>query len=186
MKKIVLITITVLLIGGMTLAVGYGTKAMQRVQDTTCENFVDADGDGINDNCPVDGEKVYMNRKGQAGNEAATRAMQRVQDPTTCENFVDADGDGINDNCPVDGEKVYMNRKGQAGNEAATRAMQRVQDPTTCENFVDADGDGINDNCPNDGVRELKNAQDGTGYRHGASGEKGPGLGRGFGKAAQL
>jgi hypothetical protein len=138
MKKIVLITITVLLIGGMTLAVGYGTKAMQRVQDTTCENFVDADGDGINDNCPVDGEKVYMNRKGQAGNEAATRAMQRVQDPTTCENFVDADGDGINDNCPVDG------------------------------------------------VRELKNAQDGTGYRHGASGEKGPGLGRGFGKAAQL
>jgi len=138
MKKIVLITITVLLIGGMTLAVGYGTKAMQRVQDTTCENFVDADGDGINDNCPVDGEKVYMNRKGQAGNEAATRAMQRVQDPTTC------------------------------------------------ENFVDADGDGINDNCPNDGVRELKNAQDGTGYRHGASGEKGPGLGRGFGKAAQL
>ena len=138
MKKIVLITIAVLLIGGMTLAVGYGTKAMQRVQDTTCENFVDADGDGINDNCPVDGEKVYMNRKGQAGNEAATRAMQRVQDPTTC------------------------------------------------ENFVDADGDGINDNCPNDGVRELKNAQDGTGYRHGASGEKGPGLGRGFGKAAQL
>ena len=138
MKKIVLITIAVLLIGGMTLAVGYGTKAMQRVQDTTCENFVDADGDGINDNCPVDGEKVYMNRKGQAGNEAATRAMQRVQDPTTCENFVDADGDGINDNCPVDG------------------------------------------------VRELKNAQDGTGYRHGASGEKGPGLGRGFGKAAQL
>ena len=67
-----------------------------------------------------------------------------------------------------------------------TKAMQRVQDPTTCENFVDADGDGINDNCPNDGVRELKNDQDGTGYRHGASGEKGPGLGRGFGKAAQL
>ncbi|NLI06933.1 MAG: Thrombospondin type 3 repeat protein, partial [Thermotogaceae bacterium] len=26
----------------------------------------------------------------------------------------------------------------------------------------------------------------GTGYRHGASGIKGPGLGRGFGKAAQL
>ncbi len=41
-------TIAVLLIGGMTLAVGYGTKAMQRVQgSTTCENFVDADGDGI-------------------------------------------------------------------------------------------------------------------------------------------
>ena len=67
-----------------------------------------------------------------------------------------------------------------------TKAMQRVQDPTTCENFVDADGDGINDNCPNGGVRELKNAKDGTGYRHGASGEKGPGRGRGFGKAAQL
>jgi hypothetical protein len=66
-----------------------------------------------------------------------------------------------------------------------TKAMQRVQEPT-CENFVEADGDGINDNCPNDGVRELKNAQDGTGYRHGASGIKGPGLGRGFGKAAQL
>ncbi|WP_367363323.1 hypothetical protein [Mesotoga sp.] len=66
------------------------------------------------------------------------------------------------------------------------RRRCRVQDPTTQRTSVDADGDGINTNHLNDGVRELKNAQDGTGYRHGASGEKGPGLGRGFGKAAQL
>ncbi|MDD2333847.1 MAG: Thrombospondin type 3 repeat protein [Mesotoga sp.] len=137
MKKVVLITIAVLLIGGMTLAVGYGS-----------------------------------------------RQMKRVQDVAACETFVDEDGDGINDNCPVDGEKVYMNRRAQAGNEEATRAMQRVQDPTTCENFVDANEDGINDNCPNGGERlmENKSAQDGTGYRYGASGEKGPGRGKGFGK----
>jgi len=137
MKKVVLITIAVLLIGGMTLAVGYGT-----------------------------------------------RQMNRVQDAAACENFVDADGDGVNDNCPIDGENVYMNRRGQAGNEVATRAMQRLQDPTTCENFVDANEDGINDNCPNGGERlmENKSAQDGSGYRYGVSGEKGPGRGKGFGK----
>ena len=67
MKKIVLITIAVLLIGGMTLAVGYGAKATQRSQDTTCENFVDADGDGINDNCPNDGvRELRMPRTEQA------------------------------------------------------------------------------------------------------------------------
>jgi len=66
-----------------------------------------------------------------------------------------------------------------------TRAMQRLQDTAACENFVDADGDGVNDNCSNDGVRVMTNlkAEDGTGFRHGATGAKGPGLGRGFGKA---
>jgi hypothetical protein len=66
-----------------------------------------------------------------------------------------------------------------------TKAMQRSQDITNCEDFVDVDGDGVNDNCPNDGTRVLtnRNAQDGTGFRHGATGEKGPRLGRGFGKA---
>ena len=67
MKKIVLITITALLIGGMTLAVGYGTKAMQRVQDPTCENFVDADGDGINDNCPNGGVRELKNAQDGTG-----------------------------------------------------------------------------------------------------------------------
>ena len=141
MKKVLLITIALLLIGGMTLAVGYGARQMKRVQDVAaCENFVDEDGDGVNDNCPVDGEKVYMNRRGPAGKDV----------------------------------------EGGFG----TRTMQRLQDPTTCENFVDANEDGINDNCPNGGERlmENKSAQDGTGYRYGVSGEKGPGRGKGFGK----
>ncbi len=68
MKKTVLIAIAVLLIGGMALAVGYGTKAIQRVQDpTTCENFVDANEDGINDNCPNGGERLMENKSERDG-----------------------------------------------------------------------------------------------------------------------
>ena len=78
MKKIVLITIAVLLIGGMTLAVGYGTKTMQRVQDpTTCENFVDADGDGINDNCPNDGVRELKNAQDGTGYRHSSVLLHR-------------------------------------------------------------------------------------------------------------
>ncbi len=89
-EKIMLITIAVLLIGGMTLAVGYGTKAMQRVQDpTTCENFVDADGDGINDNCPNGGVRELKNAQGRNRLQArrlwrkGTRTRQRIRKSST-------------------------------------------------------------------------------------------------------
>jgi len=49
-----------------------------------CENFVDADGDGICDNCT---HSAYQHKGVGQGNGPA------------CGNFVDADGDGICDNC---------------------------------------------------------------------------------------
>jgi len=51
-----------------------------------CPLFVDANGDGINDNCTGDGTRP------QDGTGDGARP-----------NFVDEDGDGINDNCIGDG-----------------------------------------------------------------------------------
>lgn len=57
-----------------------------RKQDTSCKNFVDADGDGVCDTC--------------GGTHDKARKRQRDRDRVpTCPNFVDVDGDGVCDNC---------------------------------------------------------------------------------------
>lgn len=81
-----------------------------------CPNFVDADGDGINDNCTGDGtrpqdgtgEKRGARKGGREGN-------------ADCPNFVDEDGDGINDNCPNDGVRPQDGTGVKRGARRGTR-----------------------------------------------------------------
>ena len=97
MKIIKVILIAVVFLG---LAVLFNPVAAQTVGECpgTGVNFVDADGDGYNDNAPDhDGDGIpngmdddYVNGRGGAGNA-----------------FVDVDGDGINDNArDADGDGI--------------------------------------------------------------------------------
>ncbi len=130
-------------------------------------NFIDADGDGFNDNAPDhdgDGIPNGMDEDYESIGRGARNAGQ---------GFVDVNGDGINDNA------------GGVGN-AQERAGRRMQ------HFVDIDGDGINDNATSrsranrgraamnggrggygvkDGTEVAPRPQDGTGYGPGAGTE---------------
>ena len=68
--------------------------------DATCPNFVDADLDGINDNCTGDGTRP-QDGTGKGRRRGNGRGAGNPNRP----DFVDADGDGINDNCPNGGTR---------------------------------------------------------------------------------
>ena len=80
-----------------------------------CPNFVDADGDGINDNCTGDGTRP-QDGTGQK------RGARKGGGDGTCPNFVDEDGDGINDNCTGDGTRS------QDGTGVRKRAKRGTRD----------------------------------------------------------
>jgi len=82
-----------------------------------CSNFVDADKDGICDNCSQAGYR-HM-----AGNRRTGSA---------CENFVDANQDDICDNCSQAG---YRHRDNS------------TETGPGCGNFIDENQDGICDYC---------------------------------------
>ena len=67
-----------------------------------CPNFVDADGDGINDNCTGDGTRP---QDGTGQRRGARKGKGNGSGNPDCPNFVDEDGDGINDNCPNGGSR---------------------------------------------------------------------------------
>jgi hypothetical protein len=56
--------------------------------DGTCPNFVDEDGDGVNDNCTGDGTRPQDGTGNKNGAEKGRR-----------------NGDGVNDNCPNGGNQ---------------------------------------------------------------------------------
>ncbi len=102
-------------------------------------NFVDEDGDGVCDNCGAGGGQ------GPHGPGYGNGMGQ---------NFVDEDGDGVCDNCGAGGGQgphgpVYGNGMGQ--------------------NFVDEDGDGVCDNMGQNAGQGRGPGQ-GHGYRGGRGG----------------
>ena len=72
--------------------------------DGTCPNFVDEDGDGVNDNCTGDGTRPQDGTGNKNGAEKGRRNGGGGGNPD-CQNFVDENGDGVNDNCPNGGSK---------------------------------------------------------------------------------
>ena len=128
-----------------------------------CENFVDLDGDGVNDNCTGEGDRPQdgtgEKKGGRKGNGPGDGAGPGNPD---CENFVDLDGDGVNDNCTGEGDRPQdgtgEKKGGRKGNGPGDGAGDGNPE---CPLFLDEDGDGINDNCP--GVRTR--LQDGTGAK---------------------
>ncbi len=110
--------------------------------------FVDADGDGINDLAPdADGDGIANHldedyaRPGSAG--------MGMYGPQA---FVDEDGDGINDLAPdADGDGIanHLDEDFVAGNgRSGAFAHGRHGTANGPGTFVDADGDGINDLAP--------------------------------------
>ena len=67
-----------------------------------CPNFVDADSDGINDNCTGDGTRP---QDGTGQKRGARRGRGNGGGNPDCPNFTDEDGDGVNDNCTNDGKR---------------------------------------------------------------------------------
>jgi hypothetical protein len=117
--------------------------------------FVDADGDGVCDNC------------GRGGNPNAPRP-----------NFVDENGDGVCDNCGAGGgQGPYGPGYGQGSGpnfvdedgDGICDNCGQGQGPMA--NFVDADGDDVCDNMGQNGGQGRGMGQgQGNGYRGGRGG----------------
>ena len=126
--------------------------------------FVDADGDGINDNAPdADGDGVVNHLDDDYAPQGNARGQgARGQ-------YLDEDGDGLNDLAPdangdgipngMDADYVRRENGGQGNGRGLNPdgpTMQRGwKAPGNAGTFVDLDGDGINDNAPDadgDGV----------------------------------
>lgn len=171
MKRILWLSLLVgaLLIVGATVALAQddaGTPApAQAVQNAALPapdvrpGFVDADGDGVCDNC------------GQGlGNPNAPRP-----------NFVDEDGDGVCDNCAAGGQGRRGPRAGygsganfvdEDGDGVCDNCGQGLGNPNAPRpNFIDADGDGVCDNMGANGGQGRQMGQGaGRGFRGGRGG----------------
>ena len=125
--------------------------------------FVDADGDGVNDLAPdADGDGIANHLDDDYERPGAGRGRRGGRGGAR--QFVDEDGDGVNDLAPdADGDGIANhldedyergatgNGKGRGRGEARGR-RGAANGPGA---FVDADGDGINDLAPDtdgDGV----------------------------------
>lgn len=113
------------------VAVNYvGADSEVKPRSADCPNFVDADGDGVNDSCSNGGVRP---QDGTGKRQRAGRGNGGAN--PDCPNFIDADGDGINDNCPNDGvrpqdgtgkqKRLRRGRSGGSG-EAKTRCGMRI------------------------------------------------------------
>ncbi len=131
--------------------------------------FIDADGDGINDLAPdTDGDGIanhldddYM-RPGPGGMGHGPRI------------FVDEDGDGINDlGADADGDGI-MNHGGFTSGARTAMGHGRQSSSGSPGTYVDSNGDGVNDLAPDqDG--------DGVANRLGAAHER-PSISRASGR----
>lgn len=119
--------------------------------------FIDANGDGINDNAlDTDGDGIpngkdpdYTGAKARKGNNS--------------KGFVDANGDGINDNAlDDDGDGIpngkdsdYVKPNDGTGKKLGNLIAHRFR-----MNFIDEDGDGINDLSADFDGDGIPNCQD--------------------------
>jgi hypothetical protein len=98
--------------------------------DPDCPNFVDEDGDGVNDDCTGDGTRP------QDGT-GRRRGLRRGGSPGG-PNSIDEDEDGISDNCPNNGtrpqdgsgakRKIRGRRSDDSGNGEANGTRSRSRD----------------------------------------------------------
>lgn len=117
---------------------GYGSaiRLSSTAQTSSCPNYVDADGDGLCDNCG-----------GSHGNCQTG----------SCSNYVDADGDGLCDNCSGSHGNCqtgncsnYVDTDGDGLCDNCSGSHGTCLNNGNCSNYVDADGDGLCDNYSED------------------------------------
>ncbi|MDO5044079.1 MAG: hypothetical protein Q4E22_02110 [Coriobacteriia bacterium] len=108
-------------------------------QRDNCPNFVDEDGDGINDNRPNYGRQNgngtnencpnFVDEDGDGFNDNRRNLGRQNGNGTNenCPNFVDEDGDGVNDNCArlQNGERP-QNGKGAFGANKRAQAQGKM------------------------------------------------------------
>ncbi len=147
---------------GLTLLFLFGlissfTNAEAKIWGKAGKAFIDADGDGINDNAvDTDGDGIpngkdpdYAGAKARRGNDSR--------------GFVDANGDGINDNAfDDDGDGIpngkdpdYVKPNDGTGKKLGNLVARRLR-----VKFIDEDGDGINDLFADSDGDGIPNCQD--------------------------
>lgn len=91
----------VLILALSATALAQGPKNGNPGQNGTglCDNYVDADGDGVCDHAPQDGTGEQQGPNSSVGAGGAPHGAQ----DGSCDNYVDADGDDVNDSAPRDG-----------------------------------------------------------------------------------
>ena len=126
----------------MSLSVGFSVADIKGMGNSKA--FVDANGDGINDNAPdVDGDGIP---NGRDPDYTGTKA----RNGGNSKGFVDANGDGINDNALDDDKDGIPNGKDpdyvkpQDGN-GQKRGNMGKNSGNANRGFIDENGDGIND-----------------------------------------
>ncbi|HNS67386.1 MAG: hypothetical protein KBI09_01755 [Mesotoga sp.] len=116
MKKILIITIAILMVGAIATAAGLGFRAQgvkqAQVGSGRCEAFVDENGDGICDSYalrpqPQDGTGKRWAAGRINGGFKGNRVANRGTGLAGQENFVDENGDGI---CDLLGTRNGMGR----------------------------------------------------------------------------
>lgn len=169
MKRIAALTVVFTLLMGMTIfSYAQDTPVPTPPPVVHGPGFVDANGDGINDNAPdADGDGIpngqdpdYLGSKFRGGNSS--------------KGFIDANGDGINDNMQdADGDGIpngqdpdYTGPKTRSGRGGA-------------RGFVDLNGDGINDNMASGMRGNGRRGRGGYGNGTGLSPMDGTGFGPG-------
>jgi len=124
--------------------------------------FVDANGDGINDNAPDHDGDGIVNHLDPDYQPAGTGRGQGARGV-----FVDENGDGINDNAPDhDGDGIPNGMDADYVRQANAQGMMGGQDrgkrlgARGAMGFVDANGDGVNDNALDSDSDGIINCQD--------------------------
>lgn len=157
--------LTVAIVLMLTMAVAQAEDTIQRGPAAA---FVDADGDGINDNAPDhDGDGIVNH----LDPDYKPLGLGYGRGPSG--QFVDENGDGINDLAPDDdGDGVpngqdpdYVRGSGRGNGYGRSVTMGRGRwggwgTQGRFQAFVDADGDGINDNARDDDNNGVINCLD--------------------------
>ncbi len=143
----------------------YKTNAAVETKAQHGLGFVDANGDGFNDNAPdVDGDGIP---NGMDADYTAVKAGKGGN----AKGFVDLDGDGINDNAPDhDGDGIPNVI------DSDWQTLQSGKKKKTLD-YIDLNGNGINDYVEFAGEEEHS-GQQGFGKNQGESGQT-PGQGEG-------
>lgn len=156
MKVLSVLTASLTLLFLFGLMAGF-TNVEAKIWGNSGKGFVDADGDGINDNAvDADGDGIpngkdpdYTGAKARKGNNS--------------KGFVDANGDGINDNAlDDDGDGIpngkdpdYVRPNDGTGKKLGNLVARRFR-----IKFIDEDGDGINDLSNDSDGDGIPNCQD--------------------------
>jgi len=140
----------------MSLSVGFSVADTKGMGNSKA--FVDANGDGINDNAPdADGDGIPNGKD-------ADYTGAKTRNGNNSKGFVDANGDGINDNAlDADGDGIpngqdpdYVKPQDGSGQKNGKMGKQAWNK----RGFIDENGDGINDLALDSDGDGIPNCQD--------------------------